>query len=849
VTAREEWRRLHAVQELFAALAPLSEAARDRYLDSRAELPVETIAKVRSLLGVDTVTALPAMDPLVPDADARLPAEPCAGDLLGPYRLVRRLGSGGMGIVFEAVREEDEISLRVAVKVLHPELRTSELLQQLRQEAAKLARLRHPNIARLLDWKLDSTETPYCVLEYVDGEAITDWCRCRTLPRRKRIRLLIEVCDAVTFAHRNLIAHLDLKPANILVNEVGEIRLMDFGIAQTLAEGPGGERPLRAYSARYASPELMRGEAVSAQSDIYSLGVVLRELLTEPAAEAEEQKLCKPLPYELEAIAACASAAEAEQRYATVEEFEKDLHNYLDGFPVQAVAHTPLYLARRFCRRNGKRLAAGCVVVVALAAGVNSWLMQNHAKQEHLRAERLSRDVHQLSTTLLFPLEDEMRNLPGATPARLLAVHTGLEFLQNLATEAGRDSKLNVEIAEAYTKLGDIQGNPANSNLGDEQGALASFETARRLLANLRDGEGRYAYGVLLTHEGDLITVEGNNQEAMQMYREAAGTLLDVSRASPGDLRVKEALEAALNDMGDLESAAGQDHQARAHYDQAQTLSLELLRQQPKSKTYQRYLARCLSHHGDLDWTVGDFQQAGNAYRASFAIDERLLRQYPDDLKVRYSWIAEANNVAEADEQLGRQVEALALYLRVAEMESRTTEIDPHNSMALRDQQVGYSNITRVLLKLNKLPEAESSVHRELTIAQVLWNRNRQDAMAADDLSGSEEHLAEVKAKRHQYAAAIASEKEALLLLRGNLQSTQTAESLGGVVDGLLHLADYDLNFDAAHPGKQGTRAEAEKTLAELRGLEPRMRPGYAEDKQRAQRIRKLAERLKGIGR
>jgi serine/threonine protein kinase len=836
---------LQAAQELFAVLAPLSDAERDAYLEARSELPAETVANVLDLLGIDTVSTLPAMDLLASDADARPLAEPREGDLLGPYRLVRRLGSGGMGIVFEAVREEDEISLRVAVKILHPELRTPELLQQLRQEAAKLARLRHPNIARLLDWKLDGSEAPYCVLEYVDGEAITDWCGRRALPRRKRIRLLIEVCGAVTFAHRNLIAHLDLKPANILVNEAGESRLMDFGIARTLTEGAGGESPLRAYSARYASPELMRGEAVSAQSDIYSLGIVLRELLTEPAAEGEKQKQGKPLPYELEAIAACASAAETERRYATVEEFEKDLRNFLEGFPVRAVARTPLYRAQRFCRRNIKGVAAGCVVVVALAAGVNSWLMQKHAEQEHLRAEQLGRDVHQLSTTLLFPLEDEMRNLPGATPARLLAVHTGLDFLQSLAKDAGRDTKLNVEIAKAYTKLGDIQGNPANANLGDEKGAQASFETARRLLVNLRDGEGRYAYGVLLTHEGDLISAEGNDQTALQMYREAVGVLRDVSRTNPGDPRVKEALEQVLNDLGDEELAAGNDQAARTHYDQALGLAQELLRQQPDSKTNQRFLARCLSRHGDLEWNAGAWQQSDSAYRASFVIYERLLSQYPDDLKVRRSWIAGANTVGKASEQLGRQGEALRLYQRVAELESQTAAIDPRNLMAQRDQQVGYSNMTRVLLKLNKLPEAEISCRRELAIAQALWNRNRQDATAADDLSGSEEHLAEVEAKRHQYAEAIASEREALRLLRGNLQSTQTAESLGGVVDGVLHLADYDLGFNAAHPGDEATQAEAEKALAELRGMESHMRPGNSEDKQRAESIHKLAARLK----
>jgi non-specific serine/threonine protein kinase/serine/threonine-protein kinase len=427
----------------------------------------------------------------------------------------------------------------------------------------------------------------------------------------------------------------------------------------------------------------------------------------------------------------------------------------------------------------------------------------------------------------------------------MLAVHTGLEYLQNLSAEAGRDAQLNVEIAQAYTKLGDIQGNPANANLGDEQGAKASYETARRMLAGQRDAESRYAYSSLLTHEGDLISVAGDNRTAMQMYREAVAALQELTHASPQDPRFKEALFYALNDLADLQTAGGDDAQARASYEQALEQVRQLVQRQPENVTYQRNLARCLSRFGDLEWNAGRWQQAANAYRDSFDTYDRLLRQYPDNLKVRHSWIAGANNVALSDEKMGRPGDALALYERVAEIVARTVEIDPHNVMALRDQQVGYSNETRVLLKVNRLPEAAESSRRELALAQLLWSRNRQDATAADDLAGSEEHLAEVEGRRHQYAAAIASEQEALRLLRANLQSSNSADNLGEVVDGLLRLGSYRLDAGAAHPATMAdARREAEKTLQELRRLEPRLRSDNAEDKERAATLRAFEKRL-----
>ncbi len=839
---------MQATRDLFETLAALSDSERESYLEAHPEWSADAVRMVRELLGAeDDSDSLPCVENLVPLTRSSSAPELKAGDRLGPYRLVRRLGSGGMGIVFEAVREEGEISLRCAIKVLHPELCTPEFLLQLRQEAAKLATLRHPNIARLLDWGIDQTPTPYCVLEYIDGKSVTAWCDHQALSRKARLLLFLDVCAAVAFAHRNLVAHLDLKPENILVNDSGGARLVDFGIARTLVrESPSeSEATPRAYSARYASPEQINGGTLSARSDIYSLGVVLRELLREPPKAHGNKLAARSLPYEIEAICSRAAAADPDLRYSTVQEFQQDLRSYLAQRPVQAAPKTPIYRACKYFRRNALQLVAATVVAVALLASVTSWQLHRRADREHQRAERLRAAVLKLSSTLLFPLEDEMRNLPGATPARMLAVQTGLEYLQNLSADANIDPSLAVEIARAYTKLGDIQGNPSNANLGDEKGARQSYEIARHMLVDLRDPDSRYAYGLLLTHEGDLISANGDNQTAEQMYKDAIGAFFDLIHAGRGDARVKEALESGLNDLADEEAGEGRAPLARAHYDQALELARQLLQLQPDNAVYQRNLARCLSRQGNLEWDAGRWQMAANAYRGSLDIYDRLLRRQPDNIKVRHSWIAGANNVAAADEHLNRLAEALDLYTRAGLLAARTVEIDPQNIAALRDRQVGYSNITRVLLSLNQLPGAESSCRRELALAQSLWKMNQEDATARDDLAGSKEHLAEVQSKMHGYSAAIASEQEALLLLKANLETNRSAESLVAVVDGLVRLAHYDIDLGEANPASAPmARKTALNCLAELHRMEPHLRPANAEDKERSSNIRALEIRL-----
>lgn len=843
-------RDLKSIRQLFEILFPLSSSERDEYLAAHLEFSAEVVEQALGLLSMTAdEDRLPSLDAFVSSGPS-LRKGPQPGDMLGQYRLVRLVGSGGMGIVYEAVREEGDIRLHAAIKLLHPDLCTPEFLSQMRHEVSALASLSHPNIARLFDWRLDWSEDSFFVLEYVEGESLTEYCRSHSLGTDARLRLFLDVCAAVSHAHQNLIAHLDLKPENILVNAAGVVKLLDFGIARTLAKANSDVDglPPRAFSALYASPEQKSGGAVSALSDVYSLGVVLRELLAGPelSSSGAKQTSAPVLSFELRAIIARASAEEPAERYDSVDLLRRDIERLLSQRPVLALPQTPSYRLSRFCRRNSLRLITLFIACSALLATCVAGYLHRQERLERLRADHLRQSVHQLSTTVLFPLEDEMRNLPGASPARMLAVQTGLQFLKSLADEGNDDSALRTEIAQAYLKLGDIQGNPANSNLGDEKGARESFEMARRLVGEEKSPDARYVYGVVLTHEGDLVYADGDKRTAAQLYTESVQVLSGLNGAGNAGAKIKESFEMALNDLADLQAEEGHDELARTNYDEALKLAEQLIGLKPDDITFQRDLARCYSRHGDLAWDAGNWEQAARFYRSSLDIYDRLLRRYPDNVKVQHSWIAGANNVALSDEKLNRINEALDLYTRALQMERKAADLDPANEMVLRDQEVGYSNLTRVLLRLNRLSAAEDSCRHELALATQLWNQNRQSALTIDDLAGPEEHLAEIESRKHHYSAAVADERQALKLLRQNLRSSGSAETVAGVIDGLVLLGNYELDLASASPSARSAAWKgASDALDEVHQLGLRLGSGVAGQEERISSIHSLETRRK----
>ncbi|MEO8674745.1 MAG: serine/threonine-protein kinase [Casimicrobiaceae bacterium] len=391
------------LHELGARDALLAVHVRD-LLASMAAMHDEGLLETRDVLKTRLAAA--------PDEDATL-----VGRSFGPYRVLRIIGQGGMGMVWLAERADGLFDRRVALKLVHPGLMGTALTERFARERAILASLEHPNIARLLDAGFTADGQPYLAIEYVDGIPLTRYCDREQLPVRARIGVLLQVLHAVQFAHANLVIHRDLKPSNLLVDGEGQVKLLDFGIAKLLHDGTAHESELtalagRAFTPDYASPEQITGAPITTASDVYSLGVLLYELLcgqrpyhpkrdsrgaleeaivTAEAARPSEvalsdsiadarstspRQLAQSLRGDLDTIAQKALKKNPADRYATVEALAQDLQRHLAGEVVEARPDSAYYRFSRFVMRHKMVVASAAVVTVALGAGLGVSLWQ-----------------------------------------------------------------------------------------------------------------------------------------------------------------------------------------------------------------------------------------------------------------------------------------------------------------------------------------------------------------------------------------------------------------------------------------------------------------------------------------
>ena len=521
------------------------------------------------------------------------------GRRIGPYRIEREIGTGGMGAVFLAVRDDDEFEQQVAVKLLKQGLPTAEAVRRFRGERQILAWLDHPNIAKLLDGGTTDDRLPYLVMEYVEGDPIIQYCDRRVLSMDRRLELFLHVCSAVAYAHKRLIVHRDIKPGNILVTEEGAPKLLDFGIAKLLAPGIGEDglamtqtvgRPM---TPRYASPEQALGKPITTASDVYSLGVLLYELLagrmpyeldTTPAGGlerviAEEEprppsaawsgkrttsagstapegaldevsaarsttpaRLRRSLRGDLDNIILKALRKEPERRYGSVEAYVDDIGRYLNGHPVAARKPTLTYRAGKFLRRRRWAVAAVALIAGAVAVGgaATVWQMTT-AQAERARAERRFDDVRQLANVVIFDLHDAIRDLPGSTPVRALLLDHAIDYLDSLAREAGGDRELLFELAEGFRRIGEVRGAVYEDNIGDIEGAVASYKRALDVYRKLLDlapdlPAARFGLAECAVALGDLaVGGLGETARGVEYYEMAAAILQDEDRTQPTD--------------------------------------------------------------------------------------------------------------------------------------------------------------------------------------------------------------------------------------------------------------------------------------------------------------------------
>jgi eukaryotic-like serine/threonine-protein kinase len=605
-----------------------------------------------------------------------------SGRRLGAYRITEEVARGGMGSVYKAVRDDDQYKKEVAIKIIHPGTDTGAVVERFKAERQILASLDHPNIARLIDGGTTDDGAPYIVMDYVEGTDIFSYCNQRSLPTDKRLELFRTACSAVHFAHQRLVVHRDLKPNNIMVDTQGQVKLLDFGIAKLLdpsAVGNGGgshatSLTVNLMTPAYASPEQIKGEAITTASDVYALGVVLYRLLTgkspyksdatQPLALAKEivetdpmrpstivtkpdsrrptehtideekvsrtldaKRLRRELRGDLDNIVLMALRKDVARRYSSVEQLSEDVRRYLGDMPISARADKFTYRASKFVVRNRWSVAFAAFAVIGLVGGIVATAHQaSVARAAQARAEKHFASVRKLANSYLFDVHDAIMDLPGATPAREMLVKNSMAYLDQLSGETD-DVSLRAELATGYDKLADVQGSWQRSSFGDAAGAEASYRKAIAMREQViaerpQDKETRRVLIVSYGKLSDLLFASNRRDEGLQMTQNAikhSEILTSAADATPRDALnlARGRFAFAIRKAGTLSNADSASNGSKR--DDAGGLQLinaalaeldALARRHPADAVIRRSTTAAFNQVGTLYMKRGQFDQA-----------------------------------------------------------------------------------------------------------------------------------------------------------------------------------------------------------------------------------------------
>lgn len=735
--------RYHQVKSLFQLVLEQPPPDRPAFLERACGADRELFSQVRELLRSDSTSEdfleKPAITPISKVlADAAADLQDSIPSHIGPYAIQRPLGSGGMGAVYLAVRDDQSYQRQVAIKIIRKGMESERILQRFRRERQIIASLDHPNIARLLDGGATDDGRPYIVMEYVEGMPIDAWCDQRRLNIEQRLRLFLQVCEAIHYAHQNLIIHRDIKPGNILVRPDGTVKLLDFGIAKLMnpdlavAATEKTATSMRLMTPQYASPEQVKGEPVTTASDVYLLGIVLYELLSghrpyevkgdatleviravgqsEPQCPSEAifrvtekmlsdgrlqvtknallvsgsrersaADLLKKLQGDIDSIALKSLRRNPAQRYQSAAQLAEDIRSYLSKLPVSSRAESPSYRIKLFLRRNTAfALTAAAAALLLVAVTVVAVWQATIARQERVRAETRFEEVRKMSNALLFDVQEALAPLPGTTPARRLLVQKALEYLGNLTRETGADDTLRRELAAGYIRVGHLQGNPNFANLGDAAGATASYNKAIALLDEIlkRDPGNKQA-------ASDMAGALEALADMQTIAGDSAGAIQTLRRAVA--LREQSGaapavLSASRHNLAVALSNTGDQQEALALAQKAHEAAMGLT-----GAGAQRQMAISHGKIGTVYVRTGDKSHAGTHYREALRLHEQLADSDPVAARPKRDLSFALEDLADFETRAGQPAAAAPLYLRSLQLRRQLAASDPQNLQARRD--------------------------------------------------------------------------------------------------------------------------------------------------------------------
>ncbi len=707
------------------------------------------------------------------------------GCKIGPYKIERTLGEGGMGAVYLASREDD-FRRKVALKVIKPGMDSADIIGRFQKERQILAGLGHPNIGRLFDGGATPDGRPYFAMEYVEGLPIDSYCDRNLLSIRQRVGLFRKVCAAVSFAHQSLVIHRDIKPANILVTPEGEPKLLDFGISgvldpETLAPNTITIHGDKRMTPRYASPEQIRGERLTAASDIYSLGVLLYELLSgchphgrstrspleiqeamferEPTSPSRAlgggktrsnerrtektsllencrvrggapEKVRRQLRGDLDNMVLKSLRREPRARYASVERFSEDLGRYLKGLPVEARPLTLTYRIGKVVSRHGGKLATAVAFVLLLAGfALNSVRQERQTARERDLAQR-ERDAAEQVTGFLadmFQVSNPGVSRGETITARELLDAGAARIRGELADQPAIRARLMAVIGRVYLSLG----------LFDKARPL--LEEALAMRRRLFEGEGHSELADSLDALGSLHRKQGRYEVAEPLIREALALRRQhLGNAHPDIAKSMNHLALLLKSKGDFQTA-------EALFREALTLRRRLLGDDHPD------VARSVNNLGFVHYAKGDYEAAEPLYREALTLRRRLLDEtHPE--------VAQSlNNLARLLQRKGDYTGAEAVYRETLGLRRRLFgETHPHVAQSL-------NNLGFLLYTKGDLQAAEPLYRQALDLRRRLFGREHPDV--AQSLT----NLGALFSRRGDYREAEPLYREALAIRRHSL--------------------------------------------------------------------------------
>jgi non-specific serine/threonine protein kinase/serine/threonine-protein kinase len=864
----ERWQR---VKDLVGQALEIDTVNRPAFLDQACGSDTHLREQVaRLLIAEQDAGSRFLSDAVIPEALKPHFVEPGdrrIGQMVGAYKILSVLGQGGMGTVYRATRADDQYQKQVAIKLVQGGRDSAFVIFRFKNERQILASLDHPNIARLLDGGTTDDGVPYFAMELIEGQPIDAYCDLHELPIDARLRLFLGVCSAVQYAHRRLIVHRDLKPTNILVTSDGVSKLLDFGIAKILESDAGAPveqttMSLQILTPAYASPEQIRGEPITTASDVYSLGVVLYELLTglqpyrtsartaeslaraiceqEPqrpstavrraetsarnraadsvSADGEtsgsprvaglprsgdsRQRLSKRLKGDLDNIMLMALRKEPDRRYASVEQFAEDLRRHLESLPVHATKDTVRYRTSKFISRHRAGVAAVVAIAVILLGALIVTLREARiARQERARAEQRFNDVRKLANSLIFEVYDSVVNLPGATPARKIILDRGLQYLDGLAKESNGDVSLQRDMATGYHRIGQLQGDTDQGNLGQTDAMMASMRKAAALydqVARANPGEvidqlnSAFGHRLLSAIASDsaeqhsqiekalaiteqLVQVDGSNPKvlnersieltvlgaqqdfdgdfpsAVQSMRQALALKEVVRQIQPDYRRISQGIAMNTQQLANELSVSGARKEALETSDTAIADYEAILEKDKNDARSRRDLASALGLHGGMQMAEADYKAALGSYRRALTIVEELEKQDPENV-LYMSDVAGFNaGIGQALVALGQLEPGLAMIDKSAHLFEGESERDPGSAGYLASV---YGWKGEGLLRAGRTSDAIAAYRKAISMLEAPAN-------APSDVPGKCQHAALYTKLGEAFArAGIASEAE-----------------------------------------------------------------------------------------